>query len=236
MIDETTINSLPESSGVYIFRDKERRIVYIGKAKNVRDRVKSYARDGERDPKTEKLVSIIASIEAILTENEKEAFLLENNLIKEHTPRYNVNLKDDKTYVSLKLTVRDAFPAIYVTRKIENDGALYFGPYPHAKDVKDVMKLVQDLYPIRRCKNTVFKKRKRPCMIFELGKCLAPCINKGNPSQSPPLSKGGESRYMEVVDELVDFLSGRDEKLLKDLERRIKEASEKRSGIRLSKG
>jgi len=216
VIDESIINSLPESSGVYIFRDKDGNIIYIGKAKNLKDRVRSYIGEGERDPKTERLVNRIRSVEAILTGNEKEAFLLESNLIKENAPKYNIDLKDDKTYVSLKLTMNEIFPALYMTRKIEDDGALYFGPYPHAGDVKDVLKLIQVLYPVRRCKDTVFRKRKRPCMLSELNKCLAPCSDNAD-----------ENAYRIVAEELADFLSGKDEKLLKDLERRINEASEK---------
>jgi excinuclease ABC subunit C len=215
-IEESIINSLPESSGVYIFKDKDGNIIYIGKAKNLKDRVKSYISEGEKDPKTERLVSRIKSVETILTGNEKEAFLLESNLIKENAPKYNIDLKDDKTYVSLKLTMHETFPALYMTRKIEDDGALYFGPYPHAGGVKDVLKLIQGLYPVRRCRDTVFRKRKRPCILSELNKCLAPCTGKFN-----------ENAYRAVAEELADFLSGKDEKLLKDLERRINEASEK---------
>ncbi len=216
MLDETIINSIPESSGVYIFRDKDGNIIYIGKAKNLKDRVRSYIRDGERDPKTKRLVSNIRNVETILTGNEKEAFLLESNLIKENSPRYNIDLKDDKTYISLKLTINEKFPALYITRKIKDDGAMYFGPYPHAKDVKEVLKLIQGLYPVRKCKDTVFRKRKKPCMLSELNKCLAPCSDNSD-----------ENSYRVVAEELADFLSGKDEKLLKDLERRINEASKK---------
>lgn len=208
------MDNLPESSGVYIFRDKNKQIIYIGKAKNIKDRVRSYFRESGRSVKTEHLAGSIDHVDVVLTDNEKEAFLLENNLIKEHTPKYNIILKDDKTYVSLKLSIHERFPALYVTRKIKNDGSAYFGPYPHGKDVRDVLKLVQTLYPIRRCKDTVFRKRKRPCMLFELKKCLGPC--------------GGDIReevYGQVVEELKDFLSGRDEKLLKDLDDRIKKAA-----------
>lgn len=214
MIEETIIDNLPESSGVYVFRDEDGRIIYIGKARNIRDRVRSYFRESGRSPKTERLVENIQSVDVVLTENEKEAYLLENNLIKENAPKYNVMLKDDKTYVSLKLTVNNSFPALYVTRKIENDGASYFGPYPHARDVRDVLKLVQGLYPIRRCKETVFRKRKRPCMLYEMDKCVGPCR-----------ADVDEHRYNEVVQELKDFLSGRDEKVLKDLEEKIGRAS-----------
>jgi len=214
-MDDSKINALPESSGVYIFRDKERNIIYIGKAKSIRDRVKSYFRESEKDPKTARLVSNIEDIEIMLTGSEKEAFLLENNLIKENSPKYNINLKDDKTYVSLKLTIKERFPALYITRDIKDDGALYFGPYPHARDVKDVMKLIQKIYPIRRCRDTVFRKRKRACILFELGKCVGPCA--GHTSHET---------YMQIVDELVDLLSGKDQKLLKDIQLSIQQASE----------
>jgi excinuclease ABC subunit C len=214
MFDETTVTSLPDSSGVYLFRDHQGDIIYIGKARNIRDRVRSYLHADDGNRKTEKMVRKITSVDTVLTTNEKEAFLLENNLIKEHSPKYNINLKDDKTYISLKLTANLPFPALYVTREITDDGAIYFGPYPHARDVRDVVKLIQALYPIRRCKETVFRKRKRPCILAQLGKCVAPCSGEvdGN-------------RYGELVDELKDFLSGKDEKLRKDLEGKISAAA-----------
>ena len=213
-MDESILENLPESSGVYVFKDRDGQIIYIGKAKDIKDRVRSYFRESGRTVKTERLAGAIERVEVILTDNEKEAFLLENNLIKEHTPKYNIDLKDDKTYVSLKLTSQEAFPALYVTRKIKDDGAVYFGPYPHARDVRDVLKLVQDLYPVRRCKDTVFRKRKRPCMLFELGKCVGACTDKIS-----------ETAYRDIVEELSDFLSGRDDKVLKSLEERIEKAS-----------
>jgi excinuclease ABC subunit C len=213
MIDESTLNNLSEASGVYFFRDGENRIIYIGKARNIRDRVKSYFREGSRDAKTEHLIKNIDHVDVLLTENEKEAFLLENNLIKEHTPKYNVNLRDDKTYISLKVSLQHPFPGIYVTREIKNDGALYLGPYPHARDVKEVLKLVQSIYPIRKCKDSVFNKRKRPCILFEIGTCIGPCSGKLD-----------ETEYRRVVDEMVDFLSGKNERLLRDLKKRIEEA------------
>jgi len=210
VISEQRFNALPEGSGVYIFRDKEGDILYIGKAKNIKERVRSYMAETKRDVKTQRLVDKIEEVETFLTKNEKEAFLLENNLIKENRPRYNINLKDDKSYISLKLTINDRYPALYLTREIKNDGALYFGPYPHAKDVKDVLKLIQSHYPVRRCKDSVFKKRKRPCILFQLGKCPAPCTEKID-----------DAGYRNMVSELEDFLSGRGANLLKELERRI---------------
>jgi excinuclease ABC subunit C len=210
VITEQELNALPESSGVYIFRDKEKNILYIGKAKNIKDRVRSYMTETKRDIKTERLVDKIDEIEIFLTKNEKEAFLLENNLIKENRPHYNINLKDDKSYISLKLTINDRYPALYLTREIKDDGALYFGPYPHSRDVKDVLKLIQNFYAIRRCKESVFKKRKRPCILFQLGKCPGPCTETID-----------DAGYRNMVSELTDFLSGRSEDLIKELERRI---------------
>ena len=201
MIDEFTVDNLPESSGVYFFRDNERHIIYIGKAKNIKDRVRSYFRDGGKSAKTERLSRSIEHVDVVLTDNEKEAYLLEKNLIKEHTPKYNIVLKDDKTYVSLKLSSHERYPALYVTRKIERRRRPSFRPLPHARDVRDVLKLVQTLYPIRRCKETVFRKRKRPCMLFEVGKCLGPCAESGAGAY------GADRRRAD------GFPSGRDEKL-----------------------
>ena len=213
MITEEHINNLPESPGVYRFRDRDNTIIYIGKAKNLKDRVRSYVREGKKDVKTEQLVRHIDHIDFVLTGSEKEAFLLENNLIKEHTPKYNVNLKDNKTYISLKLTVKDHYPGLFLTRKIVADGSLYFGPYPHAKEVRDVIKLIEDIYPIRKCKETVFRKRKRPCMLYELGKCPGPCALDVD-----------EAKYREVIEEMKAFLLGKNEKILKDIEQRIAKA------------
>jgi excinuclease ABC subunit C len=213
VITDAHIDNLPESSGVYLFKDRDNNIIYIGKAKNLKDRVKSYVRAGTKHIKTERLVENIDHVDFVLTGSEKEAFLLENNLLKEHTPRYNVNLKDNKTYISLKLTVRDRYPALFPTRKIVDDGSLYFGPYPHAGEVKDVLKLIEHIYPIRKCKDTVFRQRKRACMLYELGKCLGPCVQGVD-----------EGQYRKIIDELTDFLSGNDEKLLKDMGQRISRA------------
>lgn len=210
MIAETQIDNLPESSGVYLFKDSSGSIIYIGKAKNIRDRVKSYFRSDVKDLKTKTLVDNITGIDFILTGNEKEAFLLENNLIKQHSPKYNINLKDDKSYISLKLTVRDRYPALFPTRKIIDDGSLYFGPYPHGRDVKEILKLMERFYPVRKCKESVFKKRKRACMLYELGKCPGPCVIPVDTVE-----------YGRVIGEVQDFLSGRDEKLLREIEKNI---------------
>ena len=214
LFDETVVGRLPEQSGVYLFRDDKDAIIYVGKARNLKERVKSYTQKGKKEVKTEHLVQRIHRVQVIVTNNEKEAFLLENNLIKEHRPKYNVSLKDDKTFVSLKLTVGDPFPALFITRKIEDDKSLYFGPYPQVRDMRAIIKIVQNFYPVRRCRNSVFRKRQRPCILYQMGKCLGPCAESVD-----------HAAYREMINELTDFLSGRNEKLLKDLKDRIEEAS-----------
>jgi len=210
VIPGTTVDGLPGSPGVYLFKDSDGRIIYIGKARNLHDRVRSYFRDDVKDIKTRTLAETVHAVDFILTANEKEAFLLENNLIKEHTPKYNIDLKDDKSYISLKLTVKDEYPALFATRTIVDDGSLYFGPYPHARDVRDILKLIERLYPVRKCKMTVFRKRKRPCMLYEVGKCPGPCVIPVDTAE-----------YAATIGDVRNFLAGRDEKVLKDIEGRI---------------
>jgi excinuclease ABC subunit C len=215
LISEDFLSHLPDNPGVYLFRDKSETILYVGKAKSIKDRVKSYFAKGPKHVKTEHLVRAAHDIIFVLTDNEKEAFLLENNLIKQHQPKYNIGLKDDKTYVSLKLSMHHAFPALTITRIIKDDGSLYFGPYPHAKDAKELLKVAQSLYPMRRCRDSVFKNRTRPCILADISKCPAPCM--GLISQE---------NYHEMADEMADFLSGRNELLLKKLEEQIKGAAD----------
>jgi excinuclease ABC subunit C len=207
VIGEFTLDGLPESPGVYLFKGGADDIIYIGKAKNIRDRVRSYFRNDVKDSKTKMLVESIQVIDFILTANEKEAFLLENNLIKQHTPKYNIVLKDDKSYLSLKLTIKDTYPGLFATRKIVDDGSIYFGPYPHGREVRDILKLMQQLYPIRKCKESVFRKRKRTCILYEIGKCPGPCVMPVDAAE-----------YAKTIEQVRDFLSGRDEKVLKTIE------------------
>ncbi len=214
-VTDDYINNLPEQPGVYLFKDQAREILYIGKARSLKDRVRSYFRGGRKDTKTERLLKNVDHISIVLTENEKEAFLLENNLIKEHQPKYNIILKDDKSYVSLKLSIQDPFPALTITRTIKDDGALYFGPHPHAKDAKDLLKVVQSLYPVRRCRDSVFRGRTRACILADLQRCAAPCIGAID-----------EKAYRAIVEEMADFLMGKNEKLLKKIEQQVQAAAE----------
>ena len=214
MISDDYLSNLPDSPGVYMFKDEAREIIYVGKARSLKNRVGSYFKGGKKDGKTERLLRRVQDMSFVLTGNEKEAFLLENNLIKEHQPRYNMVLKDDKTYVSLRLSVQDKFPSLTITRTIKDDGALYFGPHPHAKDAKDLMKVVQSIYPMRRCRDSVFRGRTRPCVLGSIDKCPAPCMDSID-----------EESYRAIVDEISDFLMGKNDKLLKKLEEQIEEAA-----------
>jgi excinuclease ABC subunit C len=216
LIDDKIVDSLPETPGVYLFKDGDGNIIYVGKAKSLKDRVRNYLTEQGKEPRLVRLIRSTDGLEIIATQSEREAFLLENNLIKEHRPKYNVDLKDDKSYASLKVTTNEPYPGLFVTRRIVEDGARYFGPYANVQDMRAVLKLVQAFYPIRRCKATVFRKRKRPCILFQIGKCLAPCSDKAD-----------AVRYGETVDELLNFLQGRNEEILKALSRRIEEESAK---------
>jgi len=207
VIAEFVIDGLPESPGVYLFKDGTDETIYVGKAKNIRDRVRSYFRNDVKDAKTKMLVESVNTVDFILTANEKEAFLLENNLIKQHSPKYNIVLKDDKSYLSLKLTIKDPYPGLYATRKIVDDGSIYFGPYPHGREVRDILKLMQQLFPIRKCKESIFRKRKRTCILFELGKCPGPCVIPVDAAE-----------YLKTIDQVRDFLTGRDDRVLKQIE------------------
>ena len=176
-MDISAIRDFPLSPGVYIMRNSSGRIIYVGKAKSLKKRVSQYFLL-DRDVKTRALVSHIASIEYIITGSEYEALILENNLIKKHQPRYNIDLKDDKTYQMIKITSED-FPRVIKTRKKINDGSVYYGPFPKGRDLDLYFNMLENTYSFRRCKNSL-KKRERPCLYYHIGKCLAPCIGKAD--------------------------------------------------------
>ncbi len=168
------LTNLPNSSGVYFFKDAKNTIIYIGKAKNLKKRVSSYF-VGKKDFKVVMMVPNIRYIDFLVTDTDEEAFLWENTLIKRFSPKYNIDLKDDKTYPYLKLTT-DKFPSIYITRKVENDGAEYFGPYVDVETLKWVVSLIKQIFNLRKCKKKLTgKKEKRPCLNFFMNKCLGPC-------------------------------------------------------------
>ena len=194
--------SAPESPGVYIMRSSEGEIIYVGKAKVLRNRLSSYF-SGRKDIKTRHLVSRIESIEWILAASEYEALLLENTLIKKHAPKYNINLKDGKSYPSVRVTNED-FPRVFRTRRIINDGSLYFGPFPSAETVDTYLDLIKRIFPLRRC--STMRKRENPCMYYHIGRCAGPCAGKI-----------GKEAYAERVEEIKKLLSGETDELLAEL-------------------
>ncbi len=199
----------PAGPGVYLFRDAAGNVIYVGKAAALKKRLASYfAAPARLDAKTGVLVSRLASFETIVTASEKEALILESNLIKRHRPRYNVILKDDKRYPSLRLDPRQPYPALEIVRKIRNDGALYFGPYTSAAAVKHTLKVIDKTFKLRKCRGKQFRRRERPCLNFQMGLCLAPC------AFDIPAAE-----YQAVVKEVTLFLRGRTSELLAVIKR-----------------
>jgi excinuclease ABC subunit C len=204
------VKQAPQNPGVYLMRDEAGDIIYVGKAKNLRNRLSSYF-SGKKDIKTRHLVSRIHQIEWVLAAHEYEALLIENNFIKEHSPRYNINLKDGKTYPSIRIT-NEEFPRVFRTRRIINDGSEYFGPFPSAETIDTYLDLIKRMFPLRRC--VKMKKRATPCMYYHIGRCPGPCAGK--------ISR---EDYLERVDEVRKLLSGDTESLVKDLEREMRRAA-----------
>ena len=209
-LHETALKA-PSSSGVYLWRNHEETVIYVGKAKNLKNRLSSYF-SGEKQIKTQLLVSNAASIEYITTANEYEAFLLENNLIKKYTPRYNIQLKDGKSYPVLKIT-NEEFPRFYKTRQVRrNDGASYFGPFPDATALDTFIDTLYKVYPVRHCRT--FKKREAPCMYYHIGRCKAPCCNKID-----------KETYNVYIDEIRALLEGKGDETVNKLSAQMKEAA-----------
>lgn len=205
-----TAKHAPEAPGVYIWKDAEGVAIYVGKAKSIKARLTSYF-TGKREIKTRLLVSKATSIEWILTETEYAALLLENNLIKEHSPRYNINLKDGKTYPSIRIT-NEEFPRVFRTRHIIDDGSRYFGPYPSADVIDRYLDLVRRLFPLRRCKT--LRKRDTPCMYYHIGRCSAPCAGKIT-----------REEYAVQLERVATLLSGDSETLVATLKADMESAS-----------
>ena len=203
----------PTEPGVYIMKDPEQAVIYVGKAKNLRNRVRSYF-SGEKDPKTAVLKSRVASIEYIVTRNEYEALLLENNLIKRHSPRYNINLKDGKSYPVIRIT-NESFPRVFRTRTILDDGSQYFGPYTDLDKVDRYLELIERLYPLRKCRGRV-KPRPHPCLYYHIGRCSAPCAGKTTKEQ-----------YRENVEQIRRLLEGDTAALKAELEQQMNAAAER---------
>ena len=176
---EEKISMLPDSPGCYLMKNRDGTVIYVGKAVNLKNRVRSYFRDTAHTPKVEAMISHIDDFEILLCETNLEALILECNLIKHHKPYYNILLKDDKHYPYLKADLRQPFPRLEITRRMERDGAKYFGPYIGANAVRQVIEAVRDVFPLRSCRQALPPVRpKRPCMNWELGRCMAPSRRK----------------------------------------------------------
>jgi excinuclease ABC subunit C len=217
---------LPTGTGVYMMKDSKSEVIYVGKAKNLKNRVRSYFRSsGDERLFIKFLVKRINDIDFVLTDTEKEALILENNLIKQFKPRFNINLRDDKTFVSIKLDMNQKFPFPVTVRQVEpssgkgkgsrkGNGILYFGPYSSARAVRDTLRYINSIFPIRKCSNNVFKSRVRPCLYHQIGKCVAPCCDMID-----------EKAYKGLINEIVLVLKGKNVELLKVLRKNMDEAS-----------
>lgn len=211
---EKELKKLPDKPGVYIMHDKNDKIIYVGKAINLKRRVTSYFRKTNKTKRIQNMVALIDHFEYIVVENEAEALILECNLIKKNMPKFNVLLKDDKTYPYIKINVKDDYPGIYITRRAINDGSKYFGPYANSGSAKEMVDFIKEKFKIRQCKS--FKYKDRPCLNYHIKKCFAPCMGY--------VSK---EEYRKQIDEIIDLLEGKTDKIIRDLRFQMEEASNK---------
>lgn len=217
------IKHLPERPGVYLMKNFQSEVIYVGKAVSLKNRVRQYFQSSKNmDAKVRAMVSHIDEFEYIVTDTEMEALILENNLIKEYKPPYNILLRDDKTYPYIKVTMNEYFPRVVKVRKIDRDGAKYFGPYTNVFMVNESLETIRDTFKIRTCKRDIRRSQKkyregkeRPCLEYYIGRCTAPCIEKVS-----------EEHYMEMIDEIVDFLSGKRNLLIDNLRQKMFKASQ----------
>ena len=211
---EEELKKLPSKPGVYVMRDKNDTIIYVGKAVSLKNRVRQYFRKNNKTARIEKMVSLIDHFEYIVVDNEAEALILECNLIKKNRPKFNVLLKDDKTYPYIKIDVKSDYPGVFITRRVVNDGSKYFGPYANPGAAKEMVNFIKEKYKIRQCR--ILKERDRPCLNYHINKCLAPCMGYVTPEE-----------YKKQIDEIIDLLEGKTDKVIKELEKQMKEASQK---------
>ena len=217
MDNESFRHKLPDKPGVYLFKDRSGKVIYVGKAKNLKKRLSSYFRSSAELPyKTALIMKRADDLDYILTATEKEAFILESNLIKKHKPRYNIILMDDKQYPCLRLDIKEPYPRLGIVRRIKKDGAIYFGPFSSAHSVRSTLKLIDRVFQLRKCKGTGLRKRSRPCLNYQLDRCLGPCSH-----DIPP------SNYREIIDQVRLFLEGRNRELIRALKDKMELAVDK---------
>ncbi len=209
---EAEIKKLPAKPGVYIMRNKNDEIIYVGKAISLKNRVTQYFRKTNKTQRIINMVSLIDHFEYIVTDNEAEALILECNLIKENRPKFNVLLKDDKTYPYIRIGMKEEYPSVFITRRIQNDGAKYFGPYANPGAAREMLNFIKEKFQIRQCKN--FKSSDRACLNYHIKKCLAPCMKYVS-----------REEYMEQINQIIMLLEGKTNKIIKQLEEEMKIAS-----------
>ena len=210
------LRATPAEPGVYLMRDGSGKILYVGKAASLRHRLSSYfASSAGLPPKIRRMVTKLTDFEFIVTESEQEALILECNLIKEHQPPYNARLKDDKSYPFIKLDMTEEYPLVYVTRKVADDGARYFGPYANATSVRRTLAVLKKLFPYRSCTKTITGTDDRPCLDYYIHRCVGPCIGAAN-----------KEEYGEIIDQVAMFLEGKTETIVNGIKTRMEEASE----------
>ena len=211
---EAELKKLPKKPGVYIMHDKNDKIIYVGKAVVLRNRVRQYFRKNKKTKRIQNMVANVDHFEYIVCDNEAEALILECNLIKKNMPKFNVLLKDDKTYPYIKINVKADYPDLYITRRIMNDGAKYFGPYANAGSAKEMIEFIKSRYKIRQCRS--FKYKDRPCLNYHIKKCMAPCMGYVT-----------KEEYRKQINEIISILEGKTEEIKKELEIEMQEASKK---------
>ncbi len=216
MLDQEFLSSIPHAPGVYLMLNKSSTVLYVGKAKDLFKRLSSYLHfSGSDHSKTSVMLRQVSKIDTLMTNTEKEALILESSLIKKHRPKYNVILRDDKSYPFIKVTVQEEWPRVFMTRRKKRDGARYFGPYSSSSAMWSTLKLLFSLFPLRRCKGAKLKPRKRPCLNHQMNNCLAPCAGKADMGQ-----------YQDMVNKVIMFMEGRNKPLLKNLKKEMIRAAE----------
>ncbi len=209
------VRNLPHKPGVYLMKDEKGELLYIGKALNLHHRVHSYFTSSSKLPrKTALLISHIKDIEFFITGSEQEALILELNLVRKYRPRFNIQLKDDKTFPYLKVNLKEEWPRFYVTRRFEENGGRYFGPFASARSVRHTLHVIKEIFPFRSCKKDIDGRLPRPCLEYDIGHCLAPCIDVTC-----------KKEYDEVIKQTVLFLEGKREQVIRDIEKKMKQAS-----------
>ena len=217
---EEQLKQIPDKPGVYLMKDDSGEVIYVGKARSLKKRVRSYFRKGNHSYKTSIMVDSIADFDYIVTDTEMESYILEANLIKKYHPKYNIRLKDDKTYPFIKITTYEDFPRIKKTRVVKNDGSKYFGPFADVNAIYKTINILKDLFKLRSCNYDISEEKQleRPCLNYYIDKCNAPCVGK--------ISK---EEYHEQIDQVIMFLSGRQKTLIKKIEAKMQKAADEQN-------